>query len=81
MMNEQNSPECVKYYEKCIEINNRSYLTYNGLGNFYLKQINLIKQKIVTPKLLKLIQKDLQKFIKIVLILREKQNKNSECKR
>ena len=37
MMNEQNSPDCIKYYEKCIEINNRSYLTYNGLGNFYLK--------------------------------------------
>ena len=37
MMNEQNSPECIKLYEKCLEINNRSYLTYNGLGNYYLK--------------------------------------------
>ena len=36
-MNAQNSPECVKYYEKCIEINNRSFLSFNGLGNFYLK--------------------------------------------
>ena len=36
-MNEQNSPECVNFYEKCLEINTNSYLTYNGLGNFHLK--------------------------------------------
>ena len=37
MLNQQNSLECVSFYEKSLEINNKSYLTFNGLGNFYLK--------------------------------------------
>ena len=37
VLNAQNSPECIKYYEKCLQINKNSYLTYNGMGNFYLK--------------------------------------------
>ena len=37
MLNQQNSPECVSFYEKSFKINNKSYLTFNGLGNFYLK--------------------------------------------
>ena len=37
VLNDQNSPECIKFYEKCLNINTKSYLTYNGLGNFYLK--------------------------------------------
>ena len=36
-LNQQNSPECVSFYEKSLKINARSYLTFNGLGNFYLK--------------------------------------------
>jgi tetratricopeptide (TPR) repeat protein len=35
--NGQNSSDCIKNYEKCLEINDKSYLTFNGLGNFYLK--------------------------------------------
>ena len=37
LLNEQNSPECIKFYEDCLSINDRSYLSYNGLGNFHLK--------------------------------------------
>ena len=37
MLNQQKSPECVSFYEKSLKINGRSYLTFNGLGNFYLK--------------------------------------------
>jgi tetratricopeptide (TPR) repeat protein len=37
ILNEQGSPECVKYYEKSIAINDRCYLAYRGLGNYYLK--------------------------------------------
>jgi len=37
ILNEQNSSECVKYYEKSIAINARCYLAYRGLGNYYLK--------------------------------------------
>lgn len=37
LLNKQNSNDCVQYYEKCLKINNKFYLAYNGLGNFYLK--------------------------------------------
>lgn len=37
MMNEQNLPECVEIYQRCLEINGRAYLACNGLGNYYLK--------------------------------------------
>ncbi len=37
ILNEQNSDECIKYYQKSIEINNRCYLAFRGLGNYYLK--------------------------------------------
>jgi hypothetical protein len=30
MLNQQNSPECVSFYEKSLKINGRSYLTFNG---------------------------------------------------
>ena len=53
MLNAGNSPDCIKYYEKCLEINNKSYLTLNGLGNFYLKNQEFEKQKIITLKQLK----------------------------
>ena len=37
VLNEQNNPECVLYYEKSLEKNKNCYLAYRGLGNFYLK--------------------------------------------
>jgi len=37
MLNDQNSPEAVKYYQKSIEYNKSGYLAYRGLGNYYLK--------------------------------------------
>lgn len=37
MLNDQNSPEAVKYYQKSIECNKSCYLAYRGLGNYYLK--------------------------------------------
>jgi len=37
ILNEHNSSECVKYYEKSLAINDRCYLAYRGLGNYYLK--------------------------------------------
>ncbi len=35
--NEKNSQECIQYYEQSIQNNNRCYLAYRGLGNYYLK--------------------------------------------
>ena len=80
MMNEQNSPECVKYYEKCIEINNQSYLSYNGLGNFYLKTNQFEKAEDYYSKAIKINSKRSAKIYKNRAYLREKQNKNSAAK-
>lgn len=37
LLNKQNSNDCVIYYKKCIAINNKCYLAYRGLGNYFLK--------------------------------------------
>ena len=37
ILNAQNSEDCIKYYQKSIDLNNKYFLSYNGLGNFYLK--------------------------------------------
>ena len=68
MLNQQNSLDCVSFYERSLKINNKSYLTFNGLGNFYLKTNQFEKAENSTLKQLKLIQKDLLKYTKIVLI-------------
>jgi tetratricopeptide (TPR) repeat protein len=80
MLNEQNSPECIKFYEKCLEINNRSYLTYNGLGNFYLKTNQFKKAENYYTKAIELDPKRSAKIYKNRAYLKEKQNKNSDAK-
>jgi tetratricopeptide (TPR) repeat protein len=80
MKNEQNSSDCVKYYEKCIEINNRSYLSYNGLGNFYLKTNQFEKAEDCYSKAIEIDSKRSAKIYKNRAYLREKQNKNSAAK-
>ena len=78
--NAQNSPECVKYYEKCIEINNRSFLSFNGLGNFYLKTNQFEKAESCYSKAIEINPKRSAKIYKNRAYLREKQNKNSDAK-
>ena len=80
MMNEQNSSECVKFYEKCLQVNNRSYLTYNGLGNFYLKTNQYEKAENYYTKAIEIDPKRSAKIYKNRAYLREKQNKNSNAK-
>ncbi len=80
MLNAQNSPECVKYYEKCLQINKNSYLTYNGMGNFYLKTGQFDKAENYYNKAIEIIPKRSAKIYKNRAYLREKQNKNSEAK-
>jgi tetratricopeptide (TPR) repeat protein len=80
MLNEQNSSECIKFYEKCLEINNRSYLTYNGLGNFYLKTNQFEKAENYYTKAIELDPKRSAKIYKNRAYLKEKQNKNSDAK-
>ena len=80
MLNEQNSSECVKFYEKCLEINNRSYLTYSGLGNFYLKTNQFEKAESYYNKAIEIDPKRSAKIYKNRAYLREKQNKGSDAK-
>ena len=80
MLNAKNSPECVKYYEKCLQINKNSYLTYNGLGNFYLKTGQFDKAENYYNKAIEINSKRSAKIYKNRAYLREKQNKNSEAK-
>ncbi|MGB0855655.1 MAG: tetratricopeptide repeat protein [Nitrosopumilus sp.] len=80
ILNKQNSPECVKFYEKSLDINKRYYLTYNGLGNFYLKNNQFEKAENYYNKAIEIDPKRSAKIYKNRAFLREKQNKNSEAK-
>lgn len=80
IMNEQNSPDCIKYYEKCLELNKRSYLSYNGLGNYYLKTNQFQKAEECYTKAIEINPKRSAKIYKNRAYLREKQNKNSDAK-
>ncbi len=79
-MNAQKSPECVKYYEKCIEINDKSYLALNGLGNFYLKTEQFKKAENYYTKAIEINSKRSAKIYKNRAYLRQQQNNNSGAK-
>jgi tetratricopeptide (TPR) repeat protein len=40
ILNDLNSDEALKYYERTLEQNSKYYLAYRGLGNYYLKSKN-----------------------------------------
>ncbi|NQV39452.1 MAG: tetratricopeptide repeat protein [Nitrosopumilus sp.] len=80
ILNAQNSPDCVKYYERCLQINNRSYLAYNGLGNFYLKTNQFEKAENYYTKAIEINSKRSAKIYKNRAYIREKQNNNSGAK-
>ena len=81
MMNKQNSPECVKFYEKSLKINRRSYLAYSGLGNFYLKTNQFAKAENYYTRAIEINPKRSAKIYKNRAFLREKQDKNSDAKK
>jgi tetratricopeptide (TPR) repeat protein len=80
MLNAQKSPECVKYYEKCIKINDKSYLAFNGLGNFYLKTEQFEKAENYYTKAIEINPKRSAKIYKNRAYLRQQQNNNSGAK-
>jgi tetratricopeptide (TPR) repeat protein len=80
MLNQQNSPECVSFYEKSLKTNPRSYLTFNGLGNFYLKTNEFEKAENSYSKAIEINPKRSAKIYKNRAYLREKLNKNSDAK-
>ncbi len=80
IFNSQNSEDCIKYYQKSIDLNNRYYLSYNGLGNFYLKSNQFEKAESCYAKAIQINPKRSAKIYKNRAYLREKQKKNSEAK-
>ena len=80
MLNEQNSPDCLNFYEKCLKLNDKSYLSYNGMGNFYLKSNQFEKAEDSYNKAIKLNPKRSAKIYKNRAYIREKLNKNSGAK-
>ena len=80
MLNQQNSTECVSFYEQSFKINARSYLTFNGLGNFYLKTNEFEKAEKFYSKAIEINPKRSAKIYKNRAYLREKLNKNSDAK-
>ena len=80
MLNQQNSLDCVSFYERSLKINNKSYLTFNALGNFYLKTNQFEKAENSYSKAIEINPKRSAKIYKNRAYLREKQNKNSDAK-
>ncbi len=80
ILNEQNSNDCIQYYEKCVSISQRFYLAYVGLGNYYLKSNQFDKSEIHYSKAIEINPKRSAKIYKNRAYLKEKQKKNSEAK-
>ena len=80
LLNSQNSDECIKHYEKSIELNNRYYLSFNGLGNFYLKSNQFEKAENYYKEAIKVNSKRSAKIFKNLAYVQEKQSKNKEAK-
>ena len=80
ILNAQNSDDCIKYYQKSIDLNNEYFLSYNGLGNFYLKSNQFENAESFYTKAIEINPKRSARIYKNRAYLREKQKKNSEAK-
>ena len=80
ILNAQNSEDCIKYYQKSIDLNNEYFLSYNGLGNFYLKSNQFEKAESCYTKAIEINPKRSARIYKNRAYLREKQKKNLEAK-
>lgn len=80
LLNSQNSEECIKYYQKSIDLNNRNYLSYNGLGNFYLKSNRYDEAIKCYSKAIEINPKRSAKIYKNRAYLFEKQQMNLKAK-
>ena len=80
VLNDQKSPECLEYYQKCLDANKNSYLSYNGMGNFYLKSNQFEKAEDAYSHAIQINPKRSAKIYKNRAYVREKQNKNSEAR-
>ncbi len=80
ILNAQNSEDCIKNYQKSIDLNNEYFLSYNGMGNFYLKSNQFEKAESCYTKAIEINPKRSARIYKNRAYLREKQKKNLEAK-
>ena len=72
MLSTQNSSDCINLFEQSLESNKRSYLSYNGLGNFYLKTNQFEKAENFYNKAIEINPKRSAKIYKNRAYVREK---------
>ncbi|MGI0009769.1 MAG: tetratricopeptide repeat protein [Nitrosopumilaceae archaeon] len=80
MLNDQNSPEAEKYYQKSIEYNKSCYLAYRGLGNYYLKMKDYLNAEKYYTKAIEINPNRFGPIYKNRGLVRLEQNKKSEAK-
>jgi len=80
VLNEQNNPECVSYYEKCLEKNENYYLAYRGLGNFYLKNQEFDKSEKNYTRAIEINDNRFGPIYKNRGYVRQQQNKMNDAK-
>src|SRR5579864_1024562 len=80
ILNDQNSPDAVQYYQKSIELNSRCYLAYRGLGNFYLKSKDYSNAEKYYTKAIEINQYRFGPIYKNRGLVRLEQNKKIEAK-
>jgi len=80
LFNSQNSEDCIKFYQRSIDLNNQNYLSYNGLGNFYLKTGQYEKAVKYYSKAIEINPKRSAKIYKNRAYLFEKQKMNLKAK-
>ena len=80
ILNEQNSNECIQYYENSLKINNRCYLALRGLGNYYLKAKQYEKSEGFYTNAIEVNPTRYGPIYKNRGITRLEQGKNSEAK-
>ncbi len=81
MLNDQNSPDPVQYYQKSIKLNPRCYLAYRGLGNFYLKSKDYSNAEKYYTKAIEINQNRFGPIYKNRGLIRLEQNKKTEAKK
>ena len=80
ILNEQNNPECVSYYEKSLEKNENCYLAYRGLGNFYLKNQEFGKSEKNYTRAIEINESRFGPIYKNRGYVRQQQNKIDDAK-
>lgn len=80
ILNDQNSPDAVQYYQNSIEHNKRCYLAYRGLGNYYLKTRDYANSEAFYTKAIEINPNRFAPIYKNRGLVRLQQNKKNEAK-